>query len=96
MSRDIPERVRSPLISGWCGVGSPEASHVRCLGGQRANPDKVFQPCPCPCHLPEERYDCDNCGGELAESTILSEVMGEEVWVHVSEKTGRMVGEYCP
>lgn len=89
---------REPLMSGFCNfpqTSDPDASHGRCAGGQRANPGRVPQPCPCPHHLSEERFDC-SCGGELAIHTWLSEsVYGEDTYVHVHPRTGRMTSEYC-
>lgn len=107
----MAEEIRDPLMSGHCGAPATNGdSHARCdkMGaGQRANPDKVFQPCPCPHHLKKKRFECGNCGGALAkakgplrEALLLAltepdEEPDEDVYVHVSTKTGRMVGVYC-
>lgn len=92
---ETTETMRPPLISGWCGHGSSKESHKRCSGGQRANPERIYQPCPCVHHLDEERYDCEECGGTLALHPILTEMTGDEVYVHLNEETGRWTGEYC-
>lgn len=69
--------IRRPLMSGHCAFMGREsengrASHARCAGGQRANPEKTFQPCPCPCHFPEpddmELYECGSCGQVIIEA----------------------------
>lgn len=55
----------APIISGFCAspaTDDPAASHQRCAdkgAGSRANPGKVFHPCPCPCHLAHEAWDSD-------------------------------------
>ena len=88
------QTIRQPLMSGFCAHPTDNTSHERCGGGQRANPQKQFQPCPCSCHLGEERYDCGNCGGTLAEAPVLTAVLGEAMYVHVNPKTGRSYGEF--
>lgn len=56
--KDGPPR---PILSGHCGypqTKNPHESHRRCAqwgAGSRANPEKRFHPCPCPCHLQHER-----------------------------------------
>lgn len=95
------------MMSGHCGHPATNAdSHARCdrMGaGNRANPGKVFQPCPCPHHLKKKRFEC-GCGGTLAKAKgplreALAEAMAEDpdedIYVHVSMKTGRMIGVYC-
>lgn len=85
-------------MSGLCAYPQtqyPEQSHARCLGGNRANPDKEFQPCPCGCHLGEE-FDCANCGHVLREAPCWpnEEEPGEMVYVHVDHQ-GKAIGEEC-
>lgn len=97
MTTQPEQTIRRPLMSGFCAAPN-EGSHERCQnlgGGQRSNPAKEFQPCPCECHLDEERFDCDNCGGVLALALNLTAVLGEDTYVHVSQKTGRSYGEFC-
>lgn len=67
--------IRKPLMSGHCAhfpldTENGRRSHERCQrngGGQRANPQKMFQPCPCPCHFDAEAdlYECEGCGGVI-------------------------------
>ena len=90
----MSEEILRPLMSGFCSAPST-GSHERCVGGQRANPGKVFQPCPCRCHLGEERFECGNCNGTLALSIPLTGVLGEDTYVHIDQKTGRSYGEFC-
>lgn len=70
--------IRKPLMSGHCahmGQVSPagKTAHARCAGGQRANPAKEFQPCPCSCHYPDastaELFECGECGKVIIEAT---------------------------
>lgn len=93
------EAVRRPLISGHCAFPQskdPNESHRRCRGYSRANPDKIFQPCPCPCHFPEDRYECE-CGATLAEAVHYPlDEDGDVRYVHVDPTTGRMVDGECP
>lgn len=76
--------------------------------GNRANPDKVFQPCPCPHHLKKKKqFECGGCGGTLVRAKgalreVLALAMAEEdeepdedVYVHFDERTNRMRGVYC-
>jgi hypothetical protein len=91
------------MISGHCATpqtDNPEESHERCHkngGGNRANPFRQFSPCPCPCHYPEERYECGNCGGMLAEAPLWPQTDGTDdpVYTHMDAKTGRAIGEEC-
>lgn len=87
--------MRKPMMSGHCANPSP-GSHKRCRGGQTANPQREFQPCPCPCHLGES-YECGNCGRPLREAPGWpnEEEPGEMVYVHVEPATGRAIGELC-
>ena len=93
---------RQPLMSGHCATpatSDPDASHARCQGGQRANPEKEFQPCPCPCHL-GDHYECE-CGGLIAEALAYPQEYDEDgepitTYVHVDHKTGRIIGDECP
>lgn len=92
------ESIRGPLISGHCAFPgqAPEESHRRCAGYNRANPGKIFQPCPCSCHFPEDRYEC-GCGATLAEAPHYPlDEDGDVRYVHVDPKTGRMVDGECP
>lgn len=91
------EPIRRPLISGHCGYPASNGdSHRRCVGFSRANPDRIFQPCPCACHFPEERYECE-CGATLAEAPHYPvDEDGDVRYVHVDPKTGRMVDSECP
>lgn len=92
--------VGRPIISGHCNfpvTSNPESSHERCEGngaGSRANPGKVFHPCPCSCHLGEV-YECGNCGREIAEAPFWNGD-GEMTYVHLDPKDGRAIGEDCP
>jgi hypothetical protein len=99
--------MRNPQISGWCGNLStlnPTDSHERCqrMGhGNRFNPLKEFAPCPCACHLGEERYECSECGGILAEAPWPDEeaeankTEPEPIYTHVDPETGRATGFEC-
>jgi hypothetical protein len=88
------------MMSGHCGTPQslhPEESHARCGGGNTWNPDKEFQPCPCPCHLGEDLFECANCGGTLREAPLWpnENEPGEMVYTHVDTQTGRAIGEDC-
>ena len=93
------ERLMRPMMSGHCAHPAENAdSHARCQrngGGNRANPGHEFQPCPCTCHVDEERYECENCGRVLAEAPLLSAATGEDVYVHLDEAERRWTGEFC-
>lgn len=99
----MAEEIRRPLMSGFCNFPASNAnSHKRCPGGQRANPDRIFQPCPCKCHFPVERYECGGCGGTLVEaSDVLQPLLADEddpdevSYVHFDERTNRMKEVYC-
>lgn len=94
------EALRRPLISGHCAFPQskdPEESHKRCRGYSRANPDKIFQPCPCSCHFPEEEYECGNCGATIkAAPHWPADEDGDTRYVHVDQTTDRAVSEECP
>lgn len=97
------EAIRRPLISGHCAspaTADPKESHARCQrngGGSRANPDKVFQPCPCLCHFPPERYECGGCGGTiLAAPHYPVDEDGDMRYVHLDTKRNRAVDGECP
>lgn len=97
-NENIEGYIRGPLISGHCAFpGQDKAeSHRRCAGSSRANPERIFQPCPCPCHFPEERYEC-GCGATIAEAPHYPlDEDGDTRYVHVDPKTGRIVDEECP
>lgn len=99
-------RQRKPQMSGWCGNPSETdgvSSHTRCTGGNRANPAKEFQPCPCSCHLGDETYECANCPGWLAEAPVWENDDPDDVdengdpnpvYVHVDENF-RAIGREC-
>lgn len=101
--------MREPMMSGHCltpQTADPVESHDRCArngGGNRACPTKEFAPCPCPCHYPAERYECEECGGDLAEAPLwpdedaaAEESEPEVVFTHVDPRTGRATGFECP
>lgn len=97
--RDV---IRPVSISGHCSspqTENPALSHERChrMGaGSRANPAKEFTPCGCPCHFPEERYECANCGGVLAEATAWPpDEDGDVRYTHIHPRSGRALGEDC-
>jgi hypothetical protein len=107
--------IRNPLMSGHCafmGRKSPNgiAAHARCAGGQRANPQKIYQPCPCPCHFPPaeemELFECGECGGLIIEAPRWPlDVDGDTRYTHmdlvinddgeVVGGSGRALGEDC-
>lgn len=93
------EVIMRPLMSGFCAHVSTdpktgEDSHGRCQGGQRANPAKVFQPCPCPCHYGEE-YECGGCGQPIVEAPLWPyDVDGDLRYTHIG-RDGRAIGEDC-
>lgn len=73
--------IRRPLMSGHCNTANassvPLEAHARCTrngGGNRANPLKEFQPCPCACHFMDadgaapERFECEGCGKDVIEA----------------------------
>lgn len=100
--------MRPLMMSGhcaWPAAGEAGAdSHARCArngGGNYASPTKEFAPCPCPCHYPKERFECE-CGGVLAEAPLWpdeeAEAEGsdpEMVYTHIDPKTGRATGFEC-
>ena len=87
---------RKPLMTGHCAFPASNITdpHARCLGGNRANPDKEWQPCPCECHL-GETYEC-GCGRLIREAPLWRDFEGDEdmIYVHI-EESGRAVGEHC-
>lgn len=97
--------MRKPMMSGHCAnpaTDNPTASHERCQrmgGGNRANPRKEYQPCPCSCHFADqEQYECE-CGGVLVEAPHWPQedpdYKGEPVYTHL-DKNGFALGEMCP
>lgn len=93
--------IRQPLMSGHCAVGG--TGHERCQrngGGQRANPQCIFQPCPCPCHYTNaddelEVFECGACGGEIVECGYWPlDADGDVRYAHV-DGDGRVLGEEC-
>lgn len=90
------------IRSGHCAFPQtehPEQSHERCHvqgAGSTANPRGVYHPCPCPCHFPEERYECANCGGVLAEAPHWPlDEDGDVRYTHIDTATGCASGEDC-
>lgn len=89
--------MRSPMMSGFCATPAtddPESSHLRCRGGNTANPAKEFQPCPDACHYrTRPHFDCE-CGGILVETPWANEDPEDvdengnlyPVYVHVDER----------
>lgn len=94
--------MRAPMMSGhcrWPGTDDPQASHDLCHrngGGNTAVPTKEFAPCPCSCHYPGDRYECE-CGGELAEAPLWPDEdgTGDERYTHVDPETGVSLGPWC-
>lgn len=93
------EAIRRPLISGHCAspqTANPAESHNRCRGYTRANPDKIFQPCPCRCHYPEEEYECQ-CGATIVAAPHWpADEDGDTRYLHLDPRTSRIVAEECP
>lgn len=95
--------MRNVMMSGHCATpqtANPSESHERCArngGGSYGNPQREFVPCPCPCHYPEERYECE-CGNLLAEAPLWPDETGEGeiVYTHIDPTTGRATGFECP
>lgn len=92
------ETIRRPLMSGHCAFPSAsvggETSHDRCRGSNRANPQKEFQPCPCPCHYGEE-YECGSCEQPIREAPLWPlDEDGDMRYTHI-DRTGRAIGEDC-
>lgn len=113
MTTQPAEVIRKPLMSGHCASHSTHeelseaqaASHQRCVnngGGNRANPKREFQPCPCPYHYgtdaednPAEVYECGACGREIVEAWYWPlDEDGETRYTHI-DGTGRALGEEC-
>lgn len=109
----MTETIRKPLMSGHCAshIGHADlseaqaASHSRCVnngGGNRANPQREFQPCPCAHHYnldadgnPAEVYECGGCGREIVEAWYWPlDEDGETRYTHI-DGTGRALGEEC-
>jgi hypothetical protein len=111
-------QIRQPLMSGHCSsMGRVSengiAAHERCQrngGGQRANPQRIFQPCPCACHFPApedvELFECSECGGLIIEAPNWPlDDHGDMRYTHVDwivnddgvivGGTGRALGEEC-
>jgi len=94
-----PVLLLQPLMSGHCRfpqTAEPHLSHERCHlrnnGGSRANPLRIWQPCPCSCHL-GDTYECGNCGRLIAEAPLW-DGEGGEVYVHI-DADGDAIGEDC-
>jgi hypothetical protein len=99
------EAIRRTLISGHCATPQtthPEESHGRCKGYTRANPDKIFQPCPDVCHFTNEdgvlvEYECSGCGGTIVEAPHYPlDEDGDVRYVHLNKKTNRVTDCECP
>lgn len=101
------EIIRKPLMSGHCAghAAKPDLSplaieaHARCDrngGGNRANPLKEWQPCPCPHHYAgAEVYECGGCGREIVEAPHWPlDEDGDTRYTHI-DGTGRALGEDC-
>lgn len=95
---DVEAFIREPLMSGHCNfpqTRDPEVSHARCKGGQRANPQRTYQPCGCDCHLGEE-FECGGCGGVIREAPLWPlDSDGDARYTHIDPETGRATGEDC-
>lgn len=88
-------------MSGHCAhpaTDTPQKSHERCPGGNRANPGKEFSPCPCPCHLGADEFECAGCGRPLRIALRWPqedpETPDDPVYTHI-DKEGRALGEEC-
>ena len=94
------EAIRRPLMSGHCAFPQskdPEVSFKRCRGYSRANPDKIFQPCPNLYHYPDEEYECAGCGGTIVAAPHYPlDEDGDIRYVHVDTKRKRAADEECP
>lgn len=106
------EVVRAPMMSGHCHTHSHQsvltelgtASHDRCErngGGNRANPNHEFQPCPCRHHYmaadgsAPEVYECGGCGKEIIEAAYWPlDEDGDIRYTHI-DGDGRALGEDC-
>ena len=91
--------MKRPMMSGHCAHPAVnEDSHARCHrqgGGQRANPEKEFQPCPCACHYGDEEFECGGCGRPIREAlTWPLDDDGDVRYSHM-DKDGRALGEDC-
>jgi len=96
----VAEPIGALIPSGHCSfpvTSDPQSSHDRCArngGGSRANPKKVFTPCPCACHYGEE-FECGGCGRPIVECLAWPfDVDGDLHYTHVDEK-GWATGEEC-
>lgn len=93
------ETMRTPLMSGHCAFPSSEDSHARCHrqgAGNRANPAKEYQPCPCSCHFPIDEYECGACGRVILEAPHWPPYEdGDTRYTHI-DKEGRAIGDDCP
>lgn len=102
MAKTAPavEVIGALIPSGHCSfpqTEDPTKSHERCAangGGSRANPKKVFNPCPCSCHYGEE-YECGGCGRTIVECLAWPfDVDGDMHYTHVDAR-GWATGEEC-
>lgn len=111
--------IRRPLMSGHCGghKGRVPASEqakqscARCLGngaGNRANPQREYQPCPCAGHVDQDGdlYLCEQCDKVITAMPLWPlDSDGDERYTHldlvlndegeVVSGTGQALGEDC-
>ena len=105
MSKAEPEApaveiIGTLIMSGHCSfpvTGNPQSSHDRCArngAGSRANPMKIFTPCPCECHL-GETFECSGCGRDIREALAWPfDEDGDIRYTHITAD-GRACGEDC-
>ncbi len=96
----VAEPIGVLIPSGHCSfpvTDDPQSSHERCArngGGSRANPKKVFTPCPCSCHYGEE-FECGGCGRPIVECLAWPfDVDGDLHYTHTDAR-GWATGEEC-
>lgn len=96
----VAEIIGTLIMSGHCSfpvTDDPQSSHDRCArngGGSRANPAKIFTPCPCACHL-GETFECSGCGRPIREALSWPfDEDGDIRYTHVAAD-GRACGEDC-
>lgn len=97
-----PESMRRPMLSGFClapAMGSTitprTGSHDRCKGGNTANPEKSFQPCPCECHI-GEFHECGGCGGIIVEALEIPWGISDGItYMHFDPESGLMTSPFC-
>lgn len=96
----VAEPIGVLIPSGHCSfpvTADPQSSHDRCArngGGSRANPKKIFTPCPCSCHYGEE-FECGGCGRPIVECLAWPlDADGDMHYTHIDDK-GWATGEEC-